>query len=206
TALAAAAGRARRRLVERGVPVVQVVIANPKRAAGRASPRGLGAAALAMHVVLPELDGRVLVGAIAFKDALPPQAGLAFTALANRPEPDRIAVVAERIAALTRLAAKPRAERRIAILLPDYPRAGGREGYAVGLDVPASVLALLADLGAAGYDVGDSPSTSRALLDALAAGCADTTLPVADYEHRLSALPADAVAAICNAWGEPAND
>ena len=92
-----------------GVPVLQVVSATTKRAAWRDSPRGLGAADLAMHVVLPELDGRVLAGAVAFKDPLPPQDGLAFTALASRPEPDRIAMVADRIAALVRLARACRA-------------------------------------------------------------------------------------------------
>ena len=90
-------------LDETDVPVLQVVSATTKRAAWRDSPRGLGAADLAMHVVLPELDGRVLAGVVAFKDPLPPQDGLAFTALANRPEPDRIAIVADRIAALCRL-------------------------------------------------------------------------------------------------------
>ena len=61
----------------------------PRRGAppGATAPRGLGAADLAMHVVLPELDGRMLAGAVAFKDPLPPQDGLAFTALASRPEP-----------------------------------------------------------------------------------------------------------------------
>ena len=53
-----------------GVPVLQVISATTKRAAWRDSPRGLGAADLAMHVVLPELDGRVLAGAVAFKDPL----------------------------------------------------------------------------------------------------------------------------------------
>src|ERR1700681_3760366 len=125
-----------------GAPVFQVVSAITKRAAWRDSARGLGAADLAMHVVLPELDGRVLAGAIAFKDALPPHEGLAFTAMVNRPEPDRIAAVADRAAALARLQATPRAERRIAIVMPDYPGAPGRTGYAVGLDVPASVVAL----------------------------------------------------------------
>src|SRR5262249_44816275 len=71
------------------VPVLQVVIANTKRAAWQASQRGLGAADLAMHVVLPELDGRVLAGAVAFKEA---QAtlddALGFAPLVNKPEPD----------------------------------------------------------------------------------------------------------------------
>ncbi len=153
-----------------GVPVFQAVLATTKRAAWRDSPRGLGAADLAMHVVLPELDGRVLAGAVAFKDALPALEGLAFTAFANRPEPDRIAAVAERVAALVRLAATKRAERRVAVLMPDYPGAPGRAGYAVGLDVPASVVALLADLAAAGYGVEGAPATSEG-----AARCAEPT-------------------------------
>jgi cobaltochelatase CobN len=97
-------------------------------------------------VVLPELDGRVLAGALAFKDALAKDDALAFTAFASRPEPDRIAMVADRVAALVRLQQAPRATRRVAVVLPDYPGAFGRTSYAVGLDVPASVMALLADL------------------------------------------------------------
>src|SRR5215472_1489846 len=120
-----------------GVPVLQVVSATTRRGAWRDSPRGLGAADLAMHVVLPELDGRVLAGAIAFKDPLPPHEDLGFTALASRPEPDRVAMAADRIVALIRLQTLPRNERRIAMLMPDYPGAPGRTGYAVGLDVPA---------------------------------------------------------------------
>ena len=72
------------------MPVLQAVVATTKRAAWLDSPRGLGAADLAMHVVLPELDGRVLAGAISFKDPSAPLEGLSFTGMANRPEPDRI--------------------------------------------------------------------------------------------------------------------
>jgi cobaltochelatase CobN len=113
-------------LDEPGVAVLQVVSATTKRAAWSASPRGLGAADLAMHVVLPELDGRILAGAVAFKDPLPPHQGLAFTALVSRPEADRIATVADRVAAFVRLRGLPRGARSIAILMPDYPAAKGR--------------------------------------------------------------------------------
>ncbi len=106
------------------VPVLQAISATTRRSAWRDSARGLGAADLAMHIVLPELDGRILSGAIAFKDPLPAQQGLAFTALASRPEPDRIAMVARRVAALVRLRALPRGERCIAVLMPDIRRAG----------------------------------------------------------------------------------
>jgi cobaltochelatase CobN len=159
------------------VPVLQAVIATTKRAAWEASPRGLGSADLAMNVVLPELDGRVLAGAIAFKHPLPADPALAFTAMVNQSETDRIAMVAARAAALARLRTTPRAARRIAILMPDYPGAPGRTGYAVGLDVPASVLALLRDLDDVGYQVGEVPPSSRRLLDALSAAAISSPPP-----------------------------
>jgi cobaltochelatase CobN len=191
-------------LDEPDVPVLQVISATTKRAAWEDSPRGLGAADLAMYVVLPELDGRILAGAIAFKDPLAPQDALAFTALASRPEPDRVAMVADRIAALARLRALSRSERRVAILMPDYPGAAGRDGYALGLDVPASVVALFDYLKEAGYIVSDAPKNSRELLDALAAG--DAKLPLEHYENLLAQIPVAAAARLHEAWGTPADD
>jgi cobaltochelatase CobN len=188
------------------VPIVQVVSATTRRAAWRESARGLGAADLAMHVVLPELDGRILAGAIAFKDALPAQQQLAFTALASRAEPDRVAIVADRIAALVHLQARPRDTRTIAVLMPDYPGAPGRTGYAVGLDVPASVLAVLDDLAAADYRVAKAPAQVPALLAALAAGADDCALTLAEYRTLLLRLPPEAMARLTETWGAPESD
>jgi cobaltochelatase CobN len=193
-------------LDDAGAPVLQVVIATTKRAAWRESARGLGMADLAMHVVLPELDGRVLAGAIAFKDALPLHDGLAFTALANRPEPDRITMVADRVAALVRLQATPRRERRVALLMPDYPGAPGRTGYAVGLDVPASVVAVLRDLAAAGYTVDVAPRTPQALLASLDLASTDAVLSLERYADLLAELPLDMAARVRAAWGDPVDD
>jgi cobaltochelatase CobN len=189
-----------------GVPVLQVVSATTRRAAWRDSARGLGAADLAMHIVLPELDGRVLAGIVAFKDPLPAQNELCFTALASRPEPDRVTVVAERIAALVRLRGKPRGERQIAVLMPDYPGAPGRSGYAVGLDVPASVIALLDDLATAGYGITGAPTTASDLLGLLSAQAANAALTLTEYQTLLARLPAASVARLHEAWGEPTAD
>ena len=187
-------------------PVLQAVIATTRREAWATSPRGLGPSDLAMHVVLPELDGRVLAGALAFKDALPKDAALAFTAFTSRPEPDRIEAVADRIAALMRLQAIPRNTRRIAVVMPDYPGAAGRTGYAVGLDVPASVCALLADLDAAGYAIENAPVNSPELLARLARGVDEPALPLADYEHLLAQLPAEIAETMTAAWGGSETD
>jgi cobaltochelatase CobN len=206
TGFAASGASATSALEDLDAPLFQIVSATTRHAAWRDSPRGLGAADLAMHIVLPELDGRVLTGIVAFKDALARSEELAFTALASRVEPDRVAIAADRLAAWLRLARLPRADRRVAILMPDYPGAKDRAGYAVGLDVPASVLAALNDLGHAGYGVAGAPGTSRALLDALSRGAGDAALSLEDYARLLARLPHAAIEKLHQAWGEPADD
>ena len=187
-------------------PLFQIVSATTRRTAWRDSPRGLGAADLAMHVVLPELDGRVLTGVVAFKDALARSEELAFTAVASRVEPDRMAIAANRVGAWVRLARLPRRNRRVAILMPDYPGAKDRAGYAVGLDVPASVLAAIRDLREAGYRADGAPDTSRALLDGLACRADEAILPLEHYARLLQRVPPAAAEKLRQAWGEPVDD
>ncbi|MER9710266.1 cobaltochelatase subunit CobN [Mesorhizobium sp. M0174] len=183
-----------------GVPVFQVIVATTRRDIWQTNQRGLAPADLVMHVVLPELDGRILAGAISFKGESETDPALAFRAFANRPEPDRVAQVANRIEAFVRLQRTPRAERKLAILIPDYPSAPGRTGYAVGLDVPSSVLAMLHDLSEQGYAVERIPQTPRELLDLLERG--NGGLRLDDYLALSAELPTAALAAVEAAWGK----
>jgi cobaltochelatase CobN len=190
TAFASGTDEAGQSLFDRtGVPVFQVVVATTRRDGWTEGRRGLNPSDLAMHVVLPELDGRILAGAISFK------AGDHSSALVNQPEPDRVEQVAERIDAFLRLKTTPPRERRIVILMPDYPSAPGRTGYAVGLDVPQSVLSMLHQLSLAGYRIEGIPATARELLDRLDAEGAGFIL--SEY-----AVPAGIEAA----WGPPESD
>ena len=186
-------------------PVLQVVFAGMGLEAWRASSRGLGPADLAMHVALPEIDGRILTRAISFKSANSRDASTEFAAVAHQPLADRVAFVAEIAASWARLRRTVPAEKRLACVLPDYPARGGRTGYAVGLDTPASAVAMAGTLRAAGYDVGpdcDAP----ALIAALSEGPHEPTLTLAEYESELAAAPSAFQTALRAAWGEPAAD
>ncbi len=187
-----------------GVPVFQAVIATTKREAWIDSQRGLGPSDLAMHVVLPELDGRILAGVLSFKTEREGDTAYGFSGFANRPEPDRVEAVADRIARHMALQQTPRAERRIVILMPDYPGAAGRTGYAVGLDVPESVRQMLIQLAGQGYGVSDIPDTAKALMDRILTG--SQHLARDDYEGYLAHLPDDAKNAVAATWGEPQGD
>ncbi|BCH16119.1 cobaltochelatase subunit CobN [Mesorhizobium sp. L-2-11] len=183
-----------------GVPVLQVIVATTRRDIWQDNQRGLAPADLAMHVVLPELDGRILAGAISFKGESEVDPALAFRAFANRPEPDRVAQVANRVEAFVRLQRTPREKRKLAILIPNYPSAPGRTGYAVGLDVPSSVLAMLHDLSEQGYAVEGIPQTPRELLEMLE--CGGEGLRLEDYLTFSKELPPAAIAAVEMAWGK----
>jgi cobaltochelatase CobN len=150
TGFSARLGDAPSPLEAAGVPVLQLVQAGTSRAAWAASSRGLSQADLAMQVVLPETDGRLLTTAVSFKER--DATGLARLV----PDPDGIALAADRAAGWARLAATPPAERRIAIILSNYPGGEGHEiGQAVGLDSLASVTAIRKRLAAAGYQMGN---------------------------------------------------
>ncbi|MEX0953935.1 MAG: cobaltochelatase subunit CobN [Rhizobiaceae bacterium] len=184
-----------------GVPVFQAIVATTRREAWAENQRGLAPADLAMHVVLPELDGRILGGAIAFKSERPLDEALGFRGQENRPEADRIEHLANRVAAMIRLQQTPRAERRLTILIPDYPNATGRTGYAVGLDVPESVLAMLRDLQAEGYVIDGIPESSRELLESLREERPATRFE--DYGAWFAQLPGKTCEKVVGAWGAP---
>ncbi|MEM7192172.1 MAG: cobaltochelatase subunit CobN, partial [Pseudomonadota bacterium] len=187
-------------------PVLQAVIANTRRDAWAANPRGLGPADLSMHVVLPELDGRVLAGVLGFKDMQEKDEALGYAGFVGRPEPALVEMTAAKIAALVRLRNTPRQVRKIAMVLPDYPGAGGRAAYAVGLDVPASVIAALADFKSEGYSVEDIPEKTSALLAQLTGQDHRFSLPLAEYEALLAELPKSIGSAVFEAWGRPEDD
>ncbi|MBB5754571.1 cobaltochelatase subunit CobN [Prosthecomicrobium pneumaticum] len=153
-----------------GRPVLQVVFAGTSREAWAASARGLAPRDLVMNVVLPEVDGRILTRPVSFKEeqALDPLTDSRLRTY--RPDGERIAFVAEQAARWARLAAKRPSERRIALVLSNYPDRDGRIGNGVGLDTPESAARIAAAMAAAGYTLPGFPKTGRALMDRLLAG------------------------------------
>lgn len=136
------------------VPVLQVVLAGSDERSWRDSPRGLSPGDMAMNVVLPELDGRLLTRAISFKEEQPADPRLEHASVRHAPLPDRVDYVAQLAANWVALATTPRFGRRVAVVLSNYPARGGRAGYAVGLDTVQSTLEILALLRDAGFDTG----------------------------------------------------
>src|SRR5207248_11619377 len=88
----------------------------------------------------------------------------------SRPLADRVAFVADLACNWARLRAKPPAERRVAIVLANYPNRDGRIGNGVGLDTPQSAVNVLRALREAGYRTGELPDEAAALMQRLLSG------------------------------------
>jgi cobaltochelatase CobN len=130
---------------------------------------------------------------------------------------DRIGFVAELAARWARLRRKNAAERRVGIVLANYPNRDGRLGNGVGLDTPAGTVEVLKALAAAGYGVRDLPADGNALVEALQAGPTNDwrqlaarevreTLPLPDYFLFFNALPPAVQDAVRTRWGAPEAD
>ncbi|MEQ8256000.1 MAG: cobaltochelatase subunit CobN [Roseovarius confluentis] len=183
------------------VPVFQAALATSTRDAWDGSERGLSPADLAMHIVLPEVDGRLTGGTISFKEPGVRDPDLEFSRFAHRAEPDLTAALVARVQGWLDLAATPAATRRPAIILSTYPGKDWQMGHAVGLDAPASARAILSDLREAGYSVDETPA---ALEDRLLAR--DMRLALSEYKTLLARLPAPLREDLYLAWGRPEDD
>lgn len=172
-------------------PVFQVVHATSTRKTWAGSARGLGPADLAMHIALPEVDGRIHAGLIACRDNAAPDPDLQFARAAHRPVPGRVRAVAARVLATVRPAPLP-----VALVLSTYPGQAHRMAHAVGLDALASAEAILADLGAA------------PLPGQLAHGLqqARITWPLAEYLAAFHTLPAPLRETLTTTHGAPEDD
>ncbi len=181
-------------------PVFQVALSTARREDWAASLRGLSPGDLAMHVVLPEVDGRLFAGVVSFKSAGRRDTALQFAHLAHQPDEERVNAIVTRAAAWRSLAEKPAGEKRLAIVLSNYPGRPHQIAHAVGLDALGSVEAMLSDLRQAGFNIGFAENFSDLLLRH------ELTWNVDDHRAELARLPQALQDDLAKAWGAPEDD
>ncbi|MBP8236217.1 MAG: cobaltochelatase subunit CobN [Pseudomonas sp.] len=201
----------------RDIPVLQAICALDNHAQWQANAQGLGSRDLAMHIVLPELDGRLITQPISFK-------GLAWRSersqsdvVCYQPHLPGMDFVAELACNWVALAHKGNADKRIALILANYPTRDGRIGNGVGLDTPAAALNILRALEQQGYPVAELPDSGTALIHQLLGGvtndldsldarpCAQS-LALDEYLAFFHRLPQANQQAVRERWGEPQQD
>ncbi|MFK4089658.1 cobaltochelatase subunit CobN [Kribbella sp. NPDC020789] len=199
------------------IPLIQGLALTSTREQWLASDAAISPLDAATQVAIPEFDGRIITIPFSFKAY--DEDGLARYA----PDPERCARLAGIAVAHARLRHVPVAEKRLALVLSSYPTKHARIGNAVGLDTPASAVALLGELEAAGYDLGGLDLASLQGADGadglihrlIAAGGHDTDwltdeqlenavakVPLSTYSAWFGQLPETLRSAMTEAWGE----
>ncbi len=200
-------------------PVLQVIVSGADRDGWLQDSQGLRPRDIAMQIVLPEMDGRIVTRAISFKAGTERCPHTQVDLVRYQSEPDRVDFVAQLAQRWCRLRTLAPHEKRLALILANYPGSEGRIGSGVGLDTPASVMQLLQLLQREGHDLGPDalPDDGDALMRRLTEGIANDpqlwplrpalqSYCLQDYRARLAALPAGMEAAITTRWGAPEQD
>ncbi len=153
----------------------------------RNDSRGLNPLQATLQVAIPELDGAIVPTVYGGKG--PAERG---KAAASVPIPERIERVAERVARLVRVRRRDRAERKLAVVLFNFPPNAGNTGSAAYLAVFPSLQRVLASLKEQGYTV-ELPASADDLRERLTGGNRErygapanvhTRIPVADHVRR----------------------
>ncbi len=151
--------------------VLQAIFSASSREAWASSSQGLSARDLGMNVALPEVDGRVLVACGLVQIGRPLRRERSRpTSLAASPMMERMRYTARLAANWARLRRHRAGDRRIALVMANYPNRDGRLGNGVGLDTPAGTVEVLKAMRAAGYAVADVPDDGDALIRHLMEG------------------------------------
>ncbi|MFT8551361.1 MAG: cobaltochelatase subunit CobN [Acetobacter okinawensis] len=188
-------------------PVLQLLQPGSTQALWAESARGLARSDLAMQVVLPELDGTIATFPISFRQEAAP--GLPARRVAYEPG---ICMVAARAMAWARLRHIPATQKRVGIVLSDYPgagleQAGAHVAHAVGLDGFASLHNIVQNMHAQGYGVGELPvPAAQDMARLMLSQPAQAVLPIAVYKALCAELDADFMASVTRAWGDPEQD
>ncbi|MFN9887141.1 MAG: cobaltochelatase subunit CobN, partial [Pseudanabaena sp.] len=196
------------------VPVFQVIFSGGLKKTWANGTQGLNPRDMAMNVVLPEVDGRIITRAVSFKAMQGQNFALQTEVLTYEPVRSRINFVADLAVKWIQLKHTDVGDRKIALILANYPNRDGRLANGVGLDTPASCLEILKALRISGYSVGEIPETSDELMKLLTTGVTNDresfgmrqvyqSLSLGDYQNYFQNLPEPVQNGIQSRWNHP---
>ncbi|WP_249977941.1 cobaltochelatase subunit CobN [Vreelandella olivaria] len=201
-----------------GRPVVlQAILASSTAEDWQTMAAGLHSRDVAMQVVLPEMDGRIITRAIGFKAEAHYNARCQLSVTHHTLYPERATFVAKLARRFCDLRLKPNTDKRIALVMANYPNRDGRIGNGVGLDTPASTLHILNALADAHYPLTDLPASGDELIRLLQGtitndhasldqrGCWQS-ISVDEYLVWFRTLPVALQETVWTRWGAPTED
>ena len=203
--------------IESKIPVLQLVLSSTTSQAWAENNQGLRSSDMAMQVVLPEMDGHVLTRAISFKSMGYHNKLCQIDLVGYALEPERAAFVAQLAKSYCNLGHKANPDKRIALILANYPTKDGRIGNGVGLDTPQSAINVLQAMFEAGYPIDAVPKDGNALIEALLESVTNNpntlhhlpcwqSMDAKEYLSHFEKLPKASQEAVWQRWGGPEKD
>ncbi len=148
-------------LARLGVPILTAYTILGSEEDWAQSPAGLNPSEVSISVSLPEFDGTIHSVPIAAKTRQGDNPA------SFHPLPERVGRLAAKARKWAALSRKRNEEKRIAIVLHNYPPTNANIGNAAGLDTPESVRRLLAAMKEKGYQLDFVPESGQELMDIL---------------------------------------
>ncbi len=193
------------------IPILQVICSGGTLETWQSDFQGLSPRDVAMNVALPEVDGKIITRAVSFKAVQTWNDSLETDVIRYQPLPDRVSFVADLAANFIRLRQTPIEERRIALILANYPTRNGRLANGVGLDTPQSCVEILKALQQAGYHLDRVPENGDELIKWLTSGVTNDpegqqlrpiyqSLSLAEYQDYFNTLPEKVQESIRKRW------
>ncbi len=203
-------------LLVNNAPIFQVILSGSSEAAWAEDPQGLSARDIAMNVALPEFDGRILSRAVSFKGEAFFDDATECPIATYQARGDRIDYVTQLAKSWTQLRRTPANDKKVALILANYPNKDGRLANGVGLDTPAATVHTLNLLRDNGYTT-KPPKDAQTLMNQLMSGPtnwltdrADTEggaiLPLDIYKAHFDTLPWTLKEQITTRWGQAEDD
>ena len=192
------------------VPIVQGYTIYMDEKSWAENPQGVTPLDVNLSISQPELDG-VIQGGVVACQTYDERGHYVYL-----PVKERIAAIVQRAIKWSTLRHIPVSERKVAVILHNYPPKNSNIGSAAGLDTPESVLRLLRDMKAEGYTIDTVPETSADLMDVVTShmtndrsmltdellASAEGRLSSDDYKSYFATLPEDTQTAMVKSWGE----
>jgi cobaltochelatase CobN len=204
---------------ERQIPVLQLILSSSTQEDWQQYSQGLRSRDIAMQVVLPEMDGRIISRAISFKAQSHFDERCQLPVVRYQLHQERATFVAQLAKAYCRLGAKANKDKRIALILANYPTKDGRIGNGVGLDTPQSMVNILRALAEAGYPLPehDLPQSGTELIEWLLESVTNNpntlhqlpcwqSMALNEYQQYFEQLPEANQQAVLQRWGMPQQD
>ncbi|POR27942.1 cobaltochelatase subunit CobN [Flavobacterium columnare] len=197
------------------IPVIQAIFASCTKTIWENNLFGLTPTDIAINAALPELDGRIITTAVSFKVALGKDSITDSDILKYETHQEGVDFVVDFAYRWHQLQTKKNTEKRIALIMPNYPNKDSRLANGVGLDTPESMINIIKALKENEYQLGNFiPNSSEELIQLIThyiTNDVDTTqtrpfqisLSLEDFYKKYNFLSPQLKAQLEKQWGKP---